>query len=97
MRYQAFMSFDLHHALEEEYSRFYNALVNIGLSHWVDGNTGRVELPHSAVIGTFTGTSVEDVRDRVRSSVVGIMNQLQLSGFIFVAVGENGTWGSQRV
>ena len=47
------MSFDLHGASEEDYARFYSALAKIGLSHWVKGNIGKLELPHSAVIGDF--------------------------------------------
>jgi len=91
------MSFDLHDASEEDYVKFYNALAKIGLLHWVKGNIGKLELPHSAVIGDFTGISVEDVRDRVRTSVVQILEAIGLKGFMFVAVGENGTWGSQEV
>jgi len=91
------MSFDLHYALEGDYTRFYNALAIIGLFHWVNGDKGRLELPHSAAIGTFTGSSVGSVRDSVRSSVAQTMQQLKLKGFFFVAVGENGTWGSQII
>ncbi len=91
------MSFDLHDASEEDYAKFYKALAKIGLFHWVKGNIGKLELPHSAVIGDFTGISVEDVRDRVRTSVVQILEAIGLKGFIFVAVGVNGTWGSQEV
>ena len=97
MAFQVFMSFDLHDASEEDYTKFYNALAKIGLNHWVKGNIGKLELPHSAVIGDFTGISVEDVRDRVRGSVVQILEATRLKGFIFVAVGENGTWGSQSL
>ena len=97
MAFQVFMSFHLHDASEEDYVKFYNALAKIGLFHWVKGNIGKLELPHSAVIGDFTGISVEDVRDRVRTSVVQILEAIGLKGFMFVAVGENGTWGSQEV
>src|SRR5271165_456303 len=113
MAFQVFMSFDLHDASEEDYVKFYNALAKIGLFHWVKGNMpilakiglfhwvkgniGKLELPHSAVIGDLTGISVEDVRDRVRTSVVQILEAIGLKGFMFVAVGENGTWGSQEV
>jgi hypothetical protein len=97
MAFQVFMSFDLHDASEEDYAKFYSALAKIGLFHWVKGNIGKLELPHSAVIGDFAGISVEDVRDRVRISVVQILEAIGLKGFIFVAVGENGTWGSQEV
>ena len=92
-----FMSFDLHDVSEEDYTKFYNALAKIGLTHWVKGNIGKLELPHSAVIGDFTGISVEDVRDRIRISVLQILEATRLKGFIFVAVGENGTWGSQSL
>ena len=91
------MSFDLHDASKEDYTKFYNALAKIGLNHWVKGNIGKLELPQSAVIGDFTGISVEDVRDRTRISVVQILEAMRLKGFIFVAVGENGTWGSQSL
>jgi hypothetical protein len=97
MTCQALVSFDLHNASEEDYSKFYTALAKIGLFHWVKGNIGKLELPHSAVIGDFTGISVESVGDQVRSSVVQILDATTLKGFIFVVVGENGTWGSQEV
>jgi hypothetical protein len=66
------MTFDLRDASEEDSAKFYNALAKIGLFHWVKGNIGKLELPHSVVIGDFTGISVEDVRDRVRTSVASI-------------------------
>ena len=44
MAFQVFMSFDLHNASEEDYAKFYNALAKIGLSHWVKGNIGKLEL-----------------------------------------------------
>jgi hypothetical protein len=97
MAFQVFMSFDLHGASEEDYARFYSALAKIGLSHWVKGNIGKLELPHSAVIGDFPGISVESVRDQIRSSVVQILEATRLKGFAFVVVGENGTWGSHVV
>jgi len=53
------MSFDLHDVSEKDYTKFYNALAKIGLTHWVKGNIGKLELPHSAVIGDFTGISVK--------------------------------------
>jgi len=97
MTFQVFMSFDLHNASDEDYAKFYHALAKIGLFHWVKGNIGKLELPHSAVIGDFPGISVESVRDQVRTMVVQILEATTLQGFIFVVVGENGTWGSHGV
>ena len=42
MAFQVFMSFDLHDASEEDYTKFYNALAKIGLNHWVKGNIGKL-------------------------------------------------------
>lgn len=94
MTYQTLCTFDLKNATASDYQTAYNDLHKLGLSPVQAGTKGNYVIPTTTVMGDFNGSSATSVRDDIRDRV---RNAFQSRGFkseIFVAVGENGTWGA---
>ena len=80
-----FCVFDLSHATREDYLYAYMDLADAGLRQTVKSENGpSFRLPASAVMGTFDGRSVEDVRTTVSKKVQGIFKSRGLKGTFFV-------------
>jgi hypothetical protein len=90
----AFCTFDLKNADRNDYNDAYADLEDIGLKRVVAGSKNEVVIPTTSVMGTYKGSSVESVRDYVRSKVKDAFSARGFTSEIFVVVGENGTWGS---
>ena len=77
--------FDLKHATREDYLYAYMDLAELGLRQIVKSENGpSFKLPAAAVMGTFDGRSVEDVRGTVSKRIQGIFKGRGLSGTFFV-------------
>lgn len=94
MSYQVFCTFDLKNASSTDYQNAYSDLESIGLKKVQAGNSGDVVIPTTSALGTFTGADSPSVRDHVRAQVKAAFTRRKFKSEIFVAVGENGTWGS---
>jgi hypothetical protein len=80
-----FCVFDLTHATREDYLYAYMDLADAGLRQSVKSENGpSFKLPASAVMGTFDGRSVEDVRSTVSKKVQSIFESRSLHGTFFV-------------
>ena len=80
-----FCVFDLKHATREDYLYAYMDLADLGLRQTVKSENGpSFKLPASAVMGTFDGRSVEDVRSTVSKKVQSIFKSRGLSGTFFL-------------
>jgi hypothetical protein len=91
MSYLVFCVFDLKNAGREDYLYAYMDLAEIGLRRVVKSNNGPTfALPSTAVMGTFDGRSVDDVKSIVGKNVRGIFDSRGLNGTYFVVVG--GDW-----
>ena len=85
MTFLVFCVFDLKHATREDYLYAYMDLAELGLRQTVKSENGpSFKLPASAVMGTFEGRSVEDVRGTVSRNVQSIFKGRSLSGTFFV-------------
>jgi hypothetical protein len=85
MTFLVFCVFDLKHATREDYLYAYMDLAELGLRQTVKSDNGpSFRLPAAAVMGTFDGRSVEDVRSTVSKKVQGIFKGRGLSGTFFV-------------
>jgi hypothetical protein len=85
MTFLVFCVFDLNHATREDYLYAYMDLADLGLRQTVMSESGpSFKLPAAAVMGTFDGRSVEDVRSTVSRKVQGIFKSRSLSGTFFV-------------
>jgi hypothetical protein len=85
MTFLVFCVFDLKHATREDYLYAYMDLADLGLKQTVKSENGpSFKLPASAVMGTFDGRSVEEVRTIVSRKVQGIFKSRGLSGTFFV-------------
>jgi hypothetical protein len=85
MTYLVFCVFDLKHASREDYLYAYMDLAALGLRKTVKSDNGpSFQLPASAVMGTFDGRSVEDVRSAVGKKVQGIFKARGLTGTFFL-------------
>ena len=85
MTFLVFCVFDLKHATREDYLYAYMDLAELGLRQTVKSENGpSFRLPAAAVMGTFDGRSVEDVRGTVSRKVQGIFKGRSLSGTFFV-------------
>ena len=80
-----FCVFDLTHATREDYLYAYMDLADLGLRQTIKSDTGpSFKLPGSAVMGTFDGPSVEDVRSTVSKKVQSIFKSRGLQGTFFL-------------
>jgi len=83
--YLVFCVFDLKHATREDYLYAYMDLADVGLRKTVKSDNGPTfNLPAGAVMGTFDGRSVDDVRSSVGKKVQGIFKARSLIGTFFV-------------
>jgi len=85
MSFLVFCVFDLRRADREDYLHVYMELAALGLRKIVKSNNGPgFKLPSTAVLGTFEGQSVDEVRSLVGKKVQGILQARGLSGDFFV-------------
>jgi hypothetical protein len=85
MTFLVFCVFDLKHATREDYLYAYMDLADLGLKQTVKSENGpSFKLPASAVMGTFDGRSVEDVRSTLSRKVQGIFKARGFAGTFFV-------------
>ncbi|MDX2218217.1 MAG: hypothetical protein SF172_04275 [Burkholderiales bacterium] len=94
MSFQVLCTFDLKHASSADYERAYEDLRRIGLARVQKGTSGDYVIPTTTVLGKFTGSSLETVRDYVRDQVKAAFKARGFRSEIFVVVGRDGTWGS---
>lgn len=85
MTFLVFCVFDLKHATREDYLYAYMDLADLGLKQTVKSENGpSFKLPAAAVMGTFDGRSVEDVRTTVSRKVQAIFKSRGFAGTFFV-------------
>jgi hypothetical protein len=85
MTFLVFCVFDLKHATREDYLYAYMDLADLGLKQTVKSENGpSFKLPAAAVMGTFEGRSVEDVRSTISRKVQGIFKSRGFAGTFFV-------------
>lgn len=94
MSYFVTVSFDLKNANTEDYVNVYNAFAVIGLQKQLKADNGVVvQLPTTTCAGTFNGASAGVVRDDLANRCSAAIEQLALSGEVFVTVGGDWAWG----
>jgi len=80
-----FCVFDLKHATREDYLYAYMDLADLGLRQTIKSEGGpSFKLPASAVMGTFDGPSVEDVRSTISKKVQSVFKSRGLNGTFFL-------------
>ena len=85
MTFLVFCVFDLKNATREDYLYAYMDLATLGLRQTVKSDNGpSFKLPAAAVMGTFDGRSVEDVRSVVSRKVQSIFKSRGLTGTFFL-------------
>jgi hypothetical protein len=85
MTFLVFCVFDLKHATREDYLYAYMDLADLGLKQTVKSENGpSFKLPAAAVMGTFDGRSVEEVRSTVSKKVQSIFKSRGMTGTFFV-------------
>lgn len=93
MSYFVTVSFDLKNAQWEDYERIYNAFAALGLKKQLNASNGNVvQLPTTTCAGEFNGASAGAVCDDLASRCKAAVEQLNLSGEVFVAVGGDWAW-----
>ena len=85
MTFLVFCVFDLKSATREDYLYAYLDLATLGLHQTVKSDHGpSFKLPAAAVMGTFDGRSIEEVRSTVSRKVQGIFKGRGLNGTFFL-------------
>jgi hypothetical protein len=85
MSYLVFCVFDLKHAAREDYLYAYMDLADLGLRKTVKSDNGpSFQLPAGAVMGTFDGRNIDDVRSTVGRKVQSIFKARGLAGTFFL-------------
>jgi hypothetical protein len=85
MSFLVFCVFDLRNANREDYLYVYMELASIGLRKIVKSENGPgFKLPSTAVLGTFEGESVDEVRSLVGKKVQAALEAHGLHGDFFV-------------
>jgi hypothetical protein len=85
MTFLVFCVFDLKGATREDYLYAYMDLATLGLRQTVKSDNGpSFRLPAAAVMGTFDGRNVEEVRSTVSRKVQGIFKGRGLNGTFFL-------------
>ncbi len=85
MTFLVFCVFDLKSATREDYLYAYMDLATLGLRQTVKSDNGpSFRLPASAVMGTFDGRNVEEVRSTVSRKVQGVFKGRGLNGTFFL-------------
>ena len=84
MTFLVFCVFDLKSATREDYLYTYMDLATLGLRQTVKSDNGpSFKLPAAAVMGTFEGRSVDEVRSIVSRKVQGIFKAPRLERHVF--------------
>ncbi len=85
MTFLVFCVFDLKNAKREDYLYAYMDLAAAGLRQTVKSDNGpSFKLPAAAVMGTFDGRSVEEVRTTISRKVQSIFKGRGLNGTFFL-------------
>ena len=85
MTFLVFCVFDLKNGTREDYLYAYMDLAALGLRQTVKSDNGpSFKLPAAAVMGTFEGRSVDEVRSIVSRNVQGIFKARGLNGTFFL-------------
>jgi hypothetical protein len=85
MTFLVFCVFDLKSATREDYLYAYMDLAAAGLRQTVKSDNGpSFKLPAAAVMGTFDGPSVDEVRTTVSRKVQSIFKSRSLNGTFFL-------------
>lgn len=85
MSFLVFCVFDLKEAKHDDYMYAYMDLAALGLRRTVKAEGGSTfKLPTTAVMGTFEGRSVEDVRSTLARKIQHIFKMRGLRGDFFV-------------
>lgn len=85
--------FDLKNAKAEDYGRVYDAFKGLGLHKQVKADNGVVvQLPTTTCVGFFNGASASAVCSDLANRSQAAVEQLGLSGEVFVAVGGDWSW-----
>jgi hypothetical protein len=93
MSYLVTVSFDLKNAKTEDYGRVYDAFKSLALHKQIKADNGVVvQLPTTTCVGYFDGVSASAVRDDLANRTQAAVEQLGLSGEVFVAVGGDWSW-----
>lgn len=97
MSYFVTCTFDLERASRSDYENAYEVLATVGLHRTVVGSSGKdVVAPTTMTMGQFNGTSAAEVRDAVRERVRQAFSGQGFTSEIFIAVGGDWAWGTQR-
>lgn len=97
MSYMVTVSFDLKNAQTEDYARVYDAFKPLGLYKQIKADNGvAVQLPASTCAGFFNGTSAIAVRDDLATRLQTTVEQLGISGEVFVAIGGDWSWAYRQ-
>jgi hypothetical protein len=85
MTFLVFCVFDLKSATREDFLYAYMDLASVGLRQTVKSDNGpSFKLPAAAVMGTFEGRSVDEVRTTISRKVQGIFKSRGLKGTFFL-------------
>lgn len=85
INYLVFCVFDLKNAAREDYLYAYMDLADLGLRKTVKSETGpSFQLPAGAVMGTFDGRNIDDVRSTVGRKVQSVFKSRDLKGTFFL-------------
>ncbi len=87
MSYLVFCIFELKNATREDYLYAYADLAELGLKKTVKSDDGRsVTIPSTAVMGIFSGKSVNDVRSSLGNQVEDVFKTRGYGGEFFIVV-----------
>ena len=85
MTFLVFCVFDLKNGTREDYLYAYMDLATLGLRQTVKSDNGpSFKLPAAAVMGTFEGRTIDEVRSIVSRNVQGIFKARGLNGTFFL-------------
>lgn len=92
------LAFDLQNADSDDYDNADRELAKLGLTRQLQATNGTtVTLPYNTYAGEFTGVTAAQVRNDVRNLAMAALQQCQVTGKLFVAVGGNWAWGAAAV
>ena len=90
MSYLVFCVFDLKDARREDFLYAYMDLATLGLRQTVKSDNGpSFKLPAAAVMGTFDGRSVDEVRTTISRKVQGLFKGRGLNGTFFLVASQD--------
>ena len=95
MSHLVFCTFDLKDASSQDYTDAYKDLEKIGLSRIAEGKKRDVVIPTTSVLGEFTASDTEALRDNIREKIETAFNKRGFDSEIFIIVsGSSWTWSS---